>query len=190
MSSDGSAPQTAPETAPQTASQEGSVAAGKDRGPGKSLRARGPRAISRLAAIQALYQMEIAQTDAGLVIDEFVQFRFDGDQATKLYSGADRGFFRKLVTDVVRHQRELDPVIDAQLASGWRLGRIDAILRAILRAATVELRYYDDVPVKVVINEYIEVSREFFEADEPKVVNGVLDALGKKLRPVQTAPGS
>ena len=84
---------------------------------------------------------------------------------------------------VVRRQREIDPLIDQQLATGWRLARIDSILRAILRAATFELMELPDVPARVVISEYIEVAHAFFEGDEPKVVNGVLDQLARKLRP-------
>ena len=84
---------------------------------------------------------------------------------------------------MVRRQREIDPVIDHQLASGWRLVRVDAILRAILRAAAFELMELADVPARVVISEYVDVAHAFFDGDEPKVVNGVLDALARKLRP-------
>jgi transcription antitermination protein NusB len=74
-------------------------------------------------------------------------------------------------------------MIDQQLATGWRLARIDSIVRAILRAATLELIELPEVPPRVIISEYIEVARAFFEGDEPKLVNGVLDQLARKLRP-------
>jgi N utilization substance protein B len=73
------------------------------------------------------------------------------------------------------------PMIDRQLAEGWRLTRIDSIVRAILRAAAFELMELEDVPPRVVISEYIEVAHAFFEGDEPRVVNGVLDSLARKL---------
>ena len=88
-----------------------------------------------------------------------------------------------MLKGVVRRQREIDPMIDRQLAEGWRLARIDSILRAILRAAAFELMELADVPARVVISEYIEVAHAFFEGDEPRVVNGVLDSLARKLRP-------
>ena len=98
-------------------------------------------------------------------------------------AGADPEHFARILHGVVRRQKELDPVIDGQLASGWRLVRVDAILRAILRAGAFELVEEADVPVRVVINEYVEVAHAFFAGDEPRVVNGVLDALARKLRP-------
>jgi N utilization substance protein B len=72
---------------------------------------------------------------------------------------------------------------DQQLAAGWRLVRVDAILRAILRAGSLELIELSDVPARVVISEYVDVAHAFFEGDEPKVVNGILDQIARKLRP-------
>ena len=140
------------------------------------------RSVSRLAVVQGLYQMDMARTDLNDVIDEFVLYRF-GEQARFDFADADTGFFGDLLRGVVAHQREIDPMLDGQLAKGWRLTRIDSILRAILRAGTFELMKRTDVPAAVVINEYVEVAHAFFAGEEPKVVNGVLDALGKKLRP-------
>ena len=89
--------------------------------------------------------------------------------------GADAEHFARVLKGVVRRQRELDPMIDQQLATGWRLVRMDSILRAILRAGAFELMELADVPARVVISEYIDVAHAFFEGDEPRVVNGVLD---------------
>ena len=86
---------------------------------------------------------------------------------------------------MVRRQRDLDPLTDEQLAQGWRLVRVDSILRAILRAGVFELIDRRDVPARVVINEYIEVAHAFFSGEEPKVVNGILDRLARKLRPAE-----
>ena len=73
-------------------------------------------------------------------------------------------------------------MIDHQLAEGWRLVRVDSILRAILRAGVFELLERSDVPARVVINEYIDVAHAFFDAEEPRVVNGVLDRIARKVR--------
>ena len=91
-------------------------------------------------------------------------------------------FFTELLRGVVRRQRDIDPLVDQQLAEGWRLIRIDAIVRAILRAGVFELMERPDVPARVVINEYINVAHSFFSDEEPKVVNGVLDKLARRLR--------
>ena len=91
-------------------------------------------------------------------------------------------FFSELLRGVVHRQRDIDPLVDQQLAEGWRLIRIDAIVRAILRAGVFELMERPDVPARVVINEYINVAHSFFSDEEPKVVNGVLDKLARRLR--------
>lgn len=142
------------------------------------------RSAARLAAVQALYQMDMAGTDLNEVIREFAAERLADPEAedAQFISGADETFMAELLRGVVRRQREIDPMIDHQLAEGWRLARVDSILRAILRAATLELMERPDVPARVVINEYIELARSFFDEDEPKVVNGVLDKLARKLR--------
>lgn len=150
-----------------------------------------PRSKARMGAVQALYQMELAGADVSEVVDEFERLRFnrpadptppEEDDASADLEAADATFFSEIVHGVVRRQRDIDPMVHEQLAAGWRLVRVDAILRAILRAGTFELLERRDVPGRVVINEYINVAHAFFDEDEPRVVNGVLDKLGRKLR--------
>ncbi len=141
-----------------------------------------PRSAARVAAVQALYQMDIAGTDLNDVLAEFATLRFGSGADDPALADADRDFFRSLVQGVVRRQREIDPLVDAQLREGWRLSRIDSILRAVLRAGTLELLERKDVPVRVVITEYVNVAHAFLGEEEPRVVNGVLDKLARKLR--------
>jgi len=141
------------------------------------------RSRARLAAVQALYQMDMAETDLNEVIDEFKTHRLNIDAEDGAVAGGDVEHFARVLNGVVKRQLELDPMIDQQLATGWRLLRVDAILRAILRAGGFELLELTDVPARVVISEYIDVARAFFEGDEPRVVNGVLDQAARKLRP-------
>lgn len=146
------------------------------------------RSQARLAAVQALYQMDLAETDLSDVIEEFKSHRFGGDgNDDQAGREAHPEHFAKVLRGVVKHQRRIDPLIDEQLAEGWRLVRIDSIVRAILRAGTFELMECEDVPVRVAISEYVEVAKAFFEGDEPRLVNGVLDHLARKLRPGQLA---
>ena len=140
------------------------------------------RGMARLAAVQALYQMEVARTDARDVIDEFTRHRFHGEAEKAYYDHTDEVFFRDLVLGVVGKQREVDPLIGMHLAKGWRLARIDSILRAILRSASYELVERRDVPAKVIINEYVDIAHAFFGNDEPGVVNGILDAVAREVR--------
>jgi N utilization substance protein B len=149
------------------------------------------RTASRLAAVQALYQMDLAGTDVTDVIEEFITQRMgdpdkvaaDETASNAATSGADKQFFTDILKGVLRRQREIDPLVDDQLATGWRLVRVDSILRAALRAGVYELLDRRDVPARVVINEYINVAHAFFSEDEPRVVNGVLDKVARKVRP-------
>lgn len=152
-----------------------------------------PRSVARMAAVQALYQMDVAGTDVSEVIDEFVSLRFRdavaGDEASENdLEAADAVFFADILKGVVRRQRDVDPLIDQQLATGWRLVRVDSILRAILRAAVFELLERPDVPARVIINEYLNVAHAYFSEDEPRVVNGVLDKIAHKLRSTELKP--
>ncbi|MEQ8745624.1 transcription antitermination factor NusB [Pyruvatibacter sp.] len=150
------------------------------------------RSNARLAAVQALYQMDIGSADIGDVIAEFRAARlgrtYDGETAQELRDDApaDADFFESIVRGVVDRQGDLDPAIDGALAQGWRLPRLDATLRAVLRAGAFEIHGRSDVPPKAVINEYVSVAHAFFDGDEPKVVNAVLDRLARELLGSQT----
>ena len=145
------------------------------------------RSVARLAAVQALYQMEVSSAGAEAVIREFVEHRFDravpGDAGEEFtLAQADEAFFAELVRGVVEHQKAVDGAIARRLATGWRLERLDATARAILRAGAYELSYRPDVPTEVVIDEYVELAKSFFEGPEPGFVNGALDAVAQDTR--------
>ena len=145
------------------------------------------RSAARLAAVQALYQMDMTGIDLNEVIAEFEAHRLGKEIEGCQYADAEAAFFRDLVEGVVREQLEIDPLIDRQLAEGWRLTRVDSILRAILRAGAYEILKRGDVPARVVISEYVDIAHAFFGEDEPKVVNGILDRLGHRARPSEFA---
>jgi len=145
------------------------------------------RGAARLSAVQALYQMDIGGATLDDVIAEFESHRLGQELDGVRYLNADAKFFRDIVSGVVANQRRLDPLIHAALAHGWPLVRIDATLRAILRCGALELTERDDVPARVVITEYVDVAKAFFDEDEPKVVNGVLDRLAREARPAEFA---
>ena len=129
------------------------------------------RRAARLAAVQAIYQMELTGVDAEAVAREFIEHRFGREP--EMLEPVDQEFFATIVTGVPHHQIEIDGSIARCLAADWRLERVDSILRAILRAAAFELIARHDVPAKVVIDEYLEISHVFFSGDEPGFVNAV-----------------
>jgi len=139
------------------------------------------RRAARLAAIQALYQMELAGEDAETVAEEFAAWRF-GREPEISPGELDEAFFGDIVRGVPHRQGEIDAAVTDCLASDWRLSRVDSILRAILRAGAFELIARPDVPARVVIDEYVELSFAFFSADEPGFVNAALDKLARRAR--------
>lgn len=142
------------------------------------------RRAARLAAVQAIYQMELTGVDAEEVAAEFVEHRFT--RVAEIPAGPpDEAFFGDIVRGVPAHQVEIDRAIAGALAANWKLQRIDSILRAILRAAAYELIARRDVPAKAVIDEYMEIAHAFFDGDEPGFVNAVLDRLARRKRAVE-----
>jgi N utilization substance protein B len=140
------------------------------------------RGTARLAAVQAIYQMEIGGAQLGDVIEEFETYRLGKEIDGITFREADAHFFRDIVSGVIKEQRRIDPAVHLALEEDWPLKRIDVTLRAILRAGVYELIGRKDVPVRVVISEYIDVAKAFFSEDEPGIVNGVLDRLAREIR--------
>jgi N utilization substance protein B len=140
------------------------------------------RGAARLAAVQALYQMDIAGAGINDVFAEFESHWIGGEVEGEKYLPAEAAFFRDVVSGVVRDQARLDPLIDDALARGWPLKRIDAILRAVLRAGAYELEHRKDIPGRVVVSEYVDVANAFVDREETGMVNAVLDQIGRQFR--------
>jgi transcription antitermination protein NusB len=144
------------------------------------------RSVARLLAVQALYQLELnRETDPETVVREFARHRFgheiDGDQ----YGEADPSLFDDIVCGVAADRERLDATISTALTEEWPLTRLDAVLRAVLHAGAYELVHRRDIPPRVSISEYTTVAHAFFSGKEPGLANGVLDKLGRILRPAE-----
>ncbi len=137
------------------------------------------RTVSRLAAVQALYQLEMSGAGVEAVIREFTDHRFDRDIEGEVLAQADEAFFAELVRGAVAGQAEIDKAVTERLSQGWKLERLDATARAILRVGAWELRHRTDVPAEVAIDEYVEIAKSFFEGPEPGFVNGALDGIAR-----------
>lgn len=156
--------------------------------PAKPFRKRSlARSAARLAAVQALYQMDATRIALDEVIAEFTKYRFGqrdglGERAEgEVPAEPDEVFFADLLRGVVRQQDEVDGLIGGHLPEGWRLSRLDSTLLAILRAGAYELIARQDVPFKVAINEYVDITHAFFAGEEAGLVNGILDRLAHEL---------
>ena len=150
--------------------------------PQLSSRQRRARTVARLAAVQALYQMELAGEGVETVITEFSNHRFDSDIEGEPLAEADEAWFADVVRGVVAGQKDIDGAIKVRLASNWRLERLDSTLRALMRAGAWELRERPDVPREIVIDEYVELAKAFFDAAEAKFVNAALDGVARDAR--------
>lgn len=140
------------------------------------------RSVARLAAVQALYQMEVAGAGVEAVVREFGDHRFGGDIEGQRLADADEVFFADVVRGVVSGQGAIDPAIRKRLATNWKLERLDATMRALLRCAVYELLNRPDVPTGVVIDEYVELAKAFVDAREVAFVNGALDGVARDAR--------
>jgi transcription antitermination protein NusB len=140
------------------------------------------RRAARLAAVQALYQMELTGEPSGVVTEEFVSFRFGCEPEITVLGPPDEAFFAAILDGVPQHQVEIDAAVTAVLTDKWKLARVDSIMRAILRAGSFELIARSDVPAKTVIDEYVELAHAFCTADEAGFVNAALDTIAKRKR--------
>lgn len=137
------------------------------------------RGAARLAAVQALYQMDVGRQSLEETLSQFSAHMLGREVEGEQYLPADADFFGQIVKGVIRSQLDIDPRIDNALTDDWPVTRIDATLRAILRAGAFELLRRRDIPPGVVITEYVDVARAFYEDDAPGMVHAVLDRIAK-----------
>ena len=140
------------------------------------------KSSARLFAVQILFEMEINGKKINSILERLTdEYLIEISRLNKT-GKADKNHLIKILKGVTKNQKDIDLNINDNLI-GWSLSRIDSVSRAILRSALYELRECNDIPVKVIINEYIEISKSFFEGDEPNFINGILDKVSKIYRP-------
>ena len=141
-----------------------------------------PRSAARLAAVQAIYEMEVTGAAAESILDNFLGQRWPRSGAVETLPPPDLDLLRRLIEGVEMHGADLDSAIDAVLEARQGMARIELLLRAILRAGAYELRAMPEIPAKVIINEYINLGHAFYASGEPALVNAVLDRLAARYR--------
>jgi len=127
-----------------------------------------PRRKSREFALQVLYQLDITKQDVIKTLTQF-QDHFSGNEERD-------DFMERLVLGVLEHCQEIDQLIE-KYSENWRLDRMNIIDRAILRMATFELLYCEEIPPKVTLNEAIELGKRFGSEDSGSFINGILDRI-------------
>lgn len=137
------------------------------------------RTAARLFAVQALYQMDIAQSPLENIIDEFRAYRLDHDQEELSFSDVDDALFDLIMRGVVSDQIAIDRAVNDRLSDRWPLSRVDSTMRAIFRAGAFELMNLVETNTKILVSEYTDIAHSFFEGPEVGMVNAVLDRLAK-----------
>ena len=146
------------------------------------------RRAARLRAVQALFQMDLGGIGARRVVSEFLEDRLAGKDETGPQCQADTALFEKIVLGVVEYQDEIDQAIRRHLAQNWRLERLDATLRALLRAAGYEILHVTKTPAKVILNQYVDLAGDFFDGPEAGFVNAALESLARAERTGELTP--
>lgn len=141
------------------------------------------RRAARLAAVQALYQIDMSGASVDAALRDQIDRSRDTDTEGPPSGGLDTAFLSELVRGVCGRREDVDGMVQAALSENWTIDRLEVVLRAILRAGAYELLTRPDIDAPVTINEYVEMAKAFFDGGEPKLVNGVLDRLATTLRP-------
>lgn len=137
--------------------------------------AAGSRRLAREQALQMLYQAELA----GVSAEETIRVHYEREPEPE---PAIRAFSERLVRWTLTHLEEVDELI-SELCHNWSLDRLAAIDRNLLRLGIAELRSEPDTPGAVVIDEAVELAREFADSESGSFVNGILEAARKRIRP-------
>jgi len=148
------------------------------------------RSAARMAAVQALYELDMVEGDADPVLRSFIEKRWtvtvedeDGEELGEAeFHDPDKTFLIELVRGVIANKGALDEFLNSALGDKWTVPRLEVLLRAVMRAGAFEISHRTEIPAKVIINEYMDVAKAFFDGGEPKMVNGVLDKLAHVLR--------
>lgn len=139
----------------------------------------GARGVARFAAVQGIYQMTQHDVLPSEVIKNFRDGKFDDMLEETLYA-ADKDLFEHLIQGVADKKNLLDTKISSALPVGWELPKLDPVIRSILHAGAYELFFSLEVPTPVLISEYVDVAKAYYEGKEPGFINGVLHALGQR----------
>lgn len=140
------------------------------------------RSAARLAAVQALYQLELAGGVAEAVVGEFNRYRFGGELDGQQLVEADPALFGELVLGVTQRRAEIDEKLKSVLQGDWDFSSLELLMREILRAGAFEILMRPDIDPPLSISEYVDLTKAFFDKREPALVNGILDRLAREAR--------
>lgn len=146
---------------------------------------------ARLSAVQACYMIAFSQKPLDEVIDDFLRGnvgRFvieetsDENEQLVEVGAIDEQYFTKLVRGIQKNKESLEKSLNFYLHGEWSYEKMNGTMQALLLCAVYELVYNLDIDTKVIIQEYVDLAYAFFNKNEPKMVNALLDQIAKAVR--------
>lgn len=143
-------------------------------------------AMARLTAVQALYEIEMTNTSIDNIFRDFTERRWDNntildkitDDNSKL-ALPDKKKFTAIIRGVLINQGNIIIILNKAVSKNIYFDKLDSLIKSILLCATYEICFENLTPNKVVLNEYINITKSFYEQNESSLVNGVLDRIAK-----------
>ena len=145
----------------------------------------GLRGLTRLYAVQSLYRSQFdnetlekivreSENGAAILLDEDISVE-----------EIDLEFFKNLMRRLQENISEIDRLIVERMSQNWSFERLDKVMQSILRLGVCEILFFDDIPDSVIFNEYVEISKAFFEKNEVSFANGILNSISKSKQNVK-----
>jgi transcription antitermination protein NusB len=138
------------------------------------------RRRAREFALKALYQVDVSGGTCGAALEGLWRGQLDGAGEERAAEDGEIEFAGRIASGVDEKQDEIDALIE-KASKNWRLIRMPVVDRNILRMATAELLFFEDVPASVTINEAVELAKRFGDKDSRAFVNGILDRIASIL---------
>ena len=138
------------------------------------------RRNTRKIAVQAVFQFFFSKEDINKILEEFCNYRIkEFKNYKKRY---DTDFLKKVVVGVYQNEKKITKIIECNLSENWLIDRVDLTMKAIISLAIYELMSYENIPLQVIINEYVSIANQYLDKSNTGFINGILDNIAKNIR--------
>ena len=135
---------------------------------------------TRKIAVQAVFQFFFSKEDINKILSEFCDYRIKEFRNYKKKYDID--FFKKIVNGVYQNEKKIVKIIERNLSKNWLIDRLDLTMMAIISLAIYELISYENIPLQIIINEYVTISNQYLDKSNTGFINGILDNIAKNIR--------
>ena len=138
------------------------------------------RRNTRKIAVQAVFQFFFSKEDVNKILEEFCNYRIKEFKNYKKKYDID--FLKKVVVGVHQNEKEITKMIECNLSENWLIDRVDLTMKAIISLAIYELMSYENIPLQIIINEYVSIANQYLDKSNTGFINGILDNIAKNIR--------